>query len=140
MAALLLVAVIAMAWLWPEGKLPSVAQQGTQVEGVVTAVDEQPCPRLPRPDPTSTPHSRRRRPTGAGPRRSVSAPGPVRARRSRAPLPTGVGAPAIALDDKVVLLHSPTSAPERLRRLSRAARQPPARSHQDAARPRHQRP
>lgn len=43
MAALLLVAVIAMAWLWPEGELPSVAQQGTQVEGVVTAVDEQPC-------------------------------------------------------------------------------------------------
>ena len=107
-AALLLVAVLAMVWLWPDGAPPSVVQQGTQVDGVVAAVAEQPCPEAPASDPATA----STQPTVCGTAQVRLTDGPDEGRTITTALPSGVGAPVLETGDAVVLIHSPGSNPE----------------------------
>lgn len=98
------VTIAALIWLWPPDRQAVAQPEGAQrVLGTITAIARQPCPE----PPPGTPQ-----PPGAGPgangcgTATIQLSDSAEAGRSvTAELPGGPGAPVVAVDDDVVLLH-----------------------------------
>ena len=96
-APIALVTVGAMAWLWPPEVPTAQAATAEQVQGVVTAIDEEPCDEELQDEVNGCGTATVRLTEGADEGKDVTVP-----------LPNGLGAPAIESDDDVVLILTET--------------------------------
>jgi uncharacterized membrane protein len=104
-AVLLCAVAVGMVWLWPDARpAPSGAQDAVQVSGVVSSVDEQPCP----PADQSAPNAQAPTPNdiACGTAQVQLTSGSAQGNTITVPLPAGAGAPQVSAGEKVALAYS----------------------------------
>ena len=104
-AVLLCAVAVSMVWLWPDATSTTPGgQDAVQVNGVISTVDEQPCP----PVDQSAPNTQTPRPkdTACGTAKVQLTSGAAQGITVTVPLPAGAGAPRVAPGEKVALAYS----------------------------------
>jgi uncharacterized membrane protein len=105
--ALLVLVALAMVWLWPDGSVEAPGDSAQQVDGVVASIEPQPCPQ--RPAEGSGGGPAQRGPCGTTQVRLTS--GDAEGTTVTVPLPSGTGAPSVAVGDEVALSYSAGNPP-----------------------------
>lgn len=102
--AVLCVVIVAMVWLWPDTAPRHLASSATQqLSGTVTSIKAQPCPKAAQ-DKLANPGDRAGAVCGTVDIRLADGPEP--GRRVTSKLPSGVGAPDVAVSDDVVVNYT----------------------------------
>ena len=107
-AALLALVALAMVWMWPDGSADGLGTPSArQVTGLVQTLDRQECPEVETGEGSSPPDEQQ----SCGIAQVSLTSGDFEGRTVQAPIPQGVGAPVIAVDDEVALSYSADNPP-----------------------------
>lgn len=105
-----LVTLAAVLLLWPGDRpAPNQPEDAERVNGTVTAIDEQPCPPTPDGGEPGPDGGAPEAPGRCGTADVTLTDGPEVSTTVTVGLPTGPGAPTVAVDDDVVLMYLPDS-------------------------------